>query len=135
MTKATYALVRQASQPSPSRLTNITTQELQRLEPVPGCWPRAEAPEVISIANGVELDIKQRFYQVTIEPVPDEPEPHTPARGAIVLRDNDPRLIAIRAELLHGLPDLTGKQINAAARLALLALERSGNGVAAKGRE
>jgi hypothetical protein len=33
-------------------------------------------------------------------------------------------LVAIKAELLHGLPELTGKQINAAAMLALIAINR-----------
>lgn len=42
----------------------------------------------------------------------------------IAIRQDDVRLVMIRAELLHGLPELTGAQINAAAWLALVAMER-----------
>jgi hypothetical protein len=43
---------------------------------------------------------------------------------ATVIRPDDPMLVAIKAELLHGIPELTGKQINAAAMLALIAIKR-----------
>jgi hypothetical protein len=43
---------------------------------------------------------------------------------AMVIRPDDPMLVAIKAELLHGIPELTGKQINAAATLALIAIKR-----------
>jgi hypothetical protein len=43
---------------------------------------------------------------------------------ATVIRQDDPMLVAIKAELLHGIPDLTGKQINAAAMLALIVIKR-----------
>jgi hypothetical protein len=43
---------------------------------------------------------------------------------ATVIKSNDPMLVAIKAELLHGIPELTGKQINAAAMLALIAVKR-----------
>lgn len=42
----------------------------------------------------------------------------------IAIRQDDARLAMIRSELLHGLPELTGAQINAAAWLALVAMER-----------
>jgi hypothetical protein len=34
-----------------------------------------------------------------------------------VINQNDPMLAAIKAELLHGIQELTGKQINTAAML------------------
>jgi hypothetical protein len=40
------------------------------------------------------------------------------------IHQNDPMLVAIKAELLHGIPELTGKQINTAAMLALVAINR-----------
>jgi hypothetical protein len=43
---------------------------------------------------------------------------------ATLIKPNDPMLVAIKAELLHGLPELTGKQINTAAMLALIAVKR-----------
>jgi hypothetical protein len=43
---------------------------------------------------------------------------------AMVIRPDDPMLVAIKAELLRGLPELTGKQINAAAMLALIAIKQ-----------
>jgi hypothetical protein len=42
----------------------------------------------------------------------------------MVIRPNDPKLVAIKAELLHGIPELTGKQINSAAMLALIAINK-----------
>jgi hypothetical protein len=41
-----------------------------------------------------------------------------------VIKQDDPMLAAIKAELLHGVPELTGKQINTAATLALIAVKR-----------
>jgi hypothetical protein len=40
------------------------------------------------------------------------------------IKQTDPILVAIKAEILFGLPELTGKQINAAAMLALIAVNR-----------
>lgn len=40
------------------------------------------------------------------------------------IKQTDPVLVAIKAEILFGLPELTGKQINAAAMLALIAVKR-----------
>jgi hypothetical protein len=42
----------------------------------------------------------------------------------VTIRQNDPRLAAIKAGLLHGIPELTGKQINSAAFLALIAIDK-----------
>jgi hypothetical protein len=41
-----------------------------------------------------------------------------------VIKQTDPRLVAIKAELLHGVPELTGTQINKAAFFAVIALDR-----------
>jgi hypothetical protein len=41
-----------------------------------------------------------------------------------VIKPDDPILAAIKAELLRGIPELTGKQINVAALLALIAVNR-----------
>jgi hypothetical protein len=43
---------------------------------------------------------------------------------SVTIRPDDPRLVAIKAELLHGIPELTGNQINRAAFLALIAIKR-----------
>jgi hypothetical protein len=43
---------------------------------------------------------------------------------ATVIKPDDPMLVAIKAEILFGLPELTGKQINSAAMLALIAVKR-----------
>jgi hypothetical protein len=43
---------------------------------------------------------------------------------ATAINQNDPRLVAIKAELLHGIPELTGNQINRAAFLAVAAINR-----------
>ena len=44
--------------------------------------------------------------------------------ATITIRQDDQTLVAIKAELLHGIPELTGRQINAAATLALTAVRR-----------
>jgi hypothetical protein len=43
---------------------------------------------------------------------------------ATVISQTDPRLVAIKAEILHGFPELTGRQINLAAFLAVVAINR-----------
>ena len=43
---------------------------------------------------------------------------------ASLIRPDDPRLVAIKAELLHGLSELTGSQINRAALIAVAAINR-----------
>jgi hypothetical protein len=43
---------------------------------------------------------------------------------ATVIKPDDPILVAIKAELLHGIPELTGSQINRAAMLSLIAVKR-----------
>lgn len=40
------------------------------------------------------------------------------------ISQTDPRMVAIKAELLHGIPELTGTQINRAAFLAVVAINR-----------
>ena len=40
------------------------------------------------------------------------------------ISQTDPRLVAIKAELLHGLSELTGSQINRAALIAVAAIDR-----------
>jgi hypothetical protein len=43
---------------------------------------------------------------------------------SVTIRPDDPRLVAIKAELLHGIPELTGKKINRVAFLALVAIDK-----------
>ncbi len=43
---------------------------------------------------------------------------------ATVISQTDPRLVAIKAKILHGVPELTGRQINAAAMMAVIAIDR-----------
>jgi hypothetical protein len=45
---------------------------------------------------------------------------------------SDSRLVAIKAELLHGIPELTGAQINRAAFIALAAIDRFDQQIAAQ---
>lgn len=42
----------------------------------------------------------------------------------MLIAHDDPRLVAIRAALLHAVPDLTGHQINSAAMHALIAMDK-----------
>jgi hypothetical protein len=51
--------------------------------------------------------------------------PERPA--SVVVRLDDPLLIAVKAEFLHGMPDLTGRQINELAMMAVAAVKRVAN--------
>jgi hypothetical protein len=51
-----------------------------------------------------------------------------PARlPAVVIRPDDPLLVAVKAEFLHGMPDLTGRQINELAMMAVAVVKRVAN--------
>ena len=51
---------------------------------------------------------------------------------SIVVKPDDPLLIAIKAEFLHAAPDLTGHQINELALAAVVAMRRLAQGGAAR---